>query len=544
MDLDLNRAIVMRIPTLIKARPPERGGRRIVEVEASTEEIDADGDCVLQKALLNASSEFVAGGHLDIDHYSEIGYQIGIANPMAYVVGSPLEVIALAGGRTSVIGEIRKSPDGITDIRRHQFDMFWDSIQRDPPVQWFSSIFGYPTDWEDCESGICIGTDATRYVIKALNWSSLAFTRTPKNTALKGSARIVMAKSLIADLAKAMGSGTIEERLARLEAQQRRESAVSRPQVHGSPSRPVQVLAPHHMAVAAERVGKPTPAQAQAGNYAHGHVIINGLDIAIETPMGAVRRGVHNGVEWAVRMPVDYGRIKKTDGADGEDVDVYVGPHCHRAGDCPIWIVDQVDADTRDFDEHKTFIGFESSAEAKRAYHGAFSDGRGADRTGAVKRVTFDEFMAWLANGDTKSPVALGKAATEAVVFGPRHHGHVTPAFNPHDDNAQTKVRCGGPAMCSSCAQEWLGKHGTPYPAMAATEKALDTSDIASPPGVRTLDTMESVWSARTCEACGVGDNPSLLGYRHHFVKCMGCSPGHADVAAHALMHKQNMSRT
>jgi hypothetical protein len=204
----LDRAIVARIPVIVKARAPEASGRRIVEVEASTEEVDADGDIVLQKALLDSAASFIANGHLDIDHKSEFGERLGIADPASYIVGRPLNVTSRPGNRTFVEGEISRSLDGSFDPVRNRFDELWDSLRREPPVQWFSSIYGFPTDVDDCTAAACTGTRASRFVIKAIDWRSLAFTRSPKNTALSSPTRIVTAKAFMAELlAKAVPPG-------------------------------------------------------------------------------------------------------------------------------------------------------------------------------------------------------------------------------------------------------------------------------------------------------------------------------------------------
>jgi len=207
----LDRAIVAQFPTLIKARPAESSGRRIVEVEASTEAIDVDGDCILQDALLKSAASFVNTGHLDIDHLSEFGYRMGIPDPSSYIIGRPLDVRAGPNRTTFVEGEISRSIDGRVDPVRNRFDEFWQSLQRDPPVIWFSSIYGWPVDLEDfsksAASGGSTGEPITRYLIKSIDWRSLAFTRSPKNTALTSHARIVTAKSYMAELAKAYGDG-------------------------------------------------------------------------------------------------------------------------------------------------------------------------------------------------------------------------------------------------------------------------------------------------------------------------------------------------
>jgi hypothetical protein len=205
MDTDdlLERAIIAQVPALIKARPAEAGGRRIVEVEASTEVTDIDGDVVLQDALLKSASSFIATGHLDIDHLSEFGHRMGIPDPSSYIIGRPLDVRSGPNRTTFVEGEISKAIDGRVDTVRNRFDEFWQSLQRNPPVVWFSSIYGWPTDFDDFTAKAEPGSPVKRYLIKAIDWRSLAFTRSPKNTALTGQARIITAKSYVLELAKA-----------------------------------------------------------------------------------------------------------------------------------------------------------------------------------------------------------------------------------------------------------------------------------------------------------------------------------------------------
>lgn len=201
----LERAVVARLPCVIKAVPMDTTGRRIVEVEASTETVDYDGDLVMQKALLDASVAFVGTGHLDIDHLSEFGARMGIPDSTSYIIGRPMAVSDMGNGRTFVKGEISRSSDGRFDPVANKYDEFWSSLLRDPPVQWFSSIYGFPTDLDDCRDKACGTTGATRYVIKAIDWRSLAFTRSPKNLALSSPTRIISAKSYLTEIAKSYG---------------------------------------------------------------------------------------------------------------------------------------------------------------------------------------------------------------------------------------------------------------------------------------------------------------------------------------------------
>lgn len=137
----------------------------------------------------------------------------------------------------------------------------------------------------------------------------------------------------------------------------------------------------------------PSQAQAVAGNYAKGKVSIHGNKIAIENPKGSIRSNKDpNGPAWSVKMPADYGYLEGTRGADGDPIDVYVGPD-HDAS--YVYVIDQVDPDTRAFDEHKVMMGFKSVDAAVKAYDKAFSDGKGALRVGDLRKMSMPEFKTW-----------------------------------------------------------------------------------------------------------------------------------------------------
>lgn len=148
---------------------------------------------------------------------------------------------------------------------------------------------------------------------------------------------------------------------------------------------------------------EPTEAQKHAGNYKKDHVRVHGMDVAIENRAGSFRRGKDkDGKEWSVRMPVHYGYIKRTEGADGDHVDVFIGPHQSDH----VHVIDQVHADDPDkFDEHKVMMGFKTPAEAFDAYRSSFSDGKGHLRAGAISPMHVDDFKHWLKHGDTKKPM-------------------------------------------------------------------------------------------------------------------------------------------
>ena len=142
----------------------------------------------------------------------------------------------------------------------------------------------------------------------------------------------------------------------------------------------------------------PSPAQIKAGNYKKDHIKVHGLDISIETPKGAIRRGKG----WENISPADYGYIRKTEGGDGEHVDCYVGPNPKSNR---IYIVDQHHLHNGKWDEHKVMIGFENKDQAISCYKAGFSDDKGKERIGKITRMSVVEFKDWLKKGDTKQPI-------------------------------------------------------------------------------------------------------------------------------------------
>ncbi|WP_143486034.1 LPD38 domain-containing protein [Pseudomonas sp. PA15(2017)] len=145
---------------------------------------------------------------------------------------------------------------------------------------------------------------------------------------------------------------------------------------------------------------EPSEAQIEAGNYRKGHVRVGGLDITIENPRGSVRRGKRpDGSEWAHEMSDHYGYIRRTEGADGEQVDVYVGPRDDAA---QVFVVDQVNQGDGSFDEHKVMIGYPDRESAIAAYRSNFDEGW---KVGPVTQMAPDAFRDWLRNGDLKRPL-------------------------------------------------------------------------------------------------------------------------------------------
>lgn len=161
---------------------------------------------------------------------------------------------------------------------------------------------------------------------------------------------------------------------------------------------------------------RPSEAQREYGNYRKGHVRIHGMEIAIENPCGSFRTGAGpDGKAWRCRLPAHYGYLKRTEARDGDQVDVFLGPH-HKSP--LVYVIDQHDADHGKYDEAKVMLGFATAAQAKHTYLRAFSDGKARDRLGAMHEMTVAQFKQWLKDGDTTQPYKRAAGGRIAMADG------------------------------------------------------------------------------------------------------------------------------
>lgn len=133
---------------------------------------------------------------------------------------------------------------------------------------------------------------------------------------------------------------------------------------------------------------EPTRAQLDAGNYRKRKVAWCGLTISIENEAGSVRRGTKpDGTPWETRMLHPYGYINRTEGVDGDHVDVFLGPDL----DAPmVYVIHQRKVgDWSRYDEDKCMIGYRSQDEAVHAFLLNYDDPR---FLGPVSAMPVDEF--------------------------------------------------------------------------------------------------------------------------------------------------------
>ena len=196
----------------------------------------------------------------------------------------------------------------------------------------------------------------------------------------------------------------------------------------------------------------PSEAQKAAGNYKKHHVRMHGLDIALENVKGGKRSGVgRDGRRWTVTMPAHYGYIKRTEGADGDHVDVYIGPD-HASKN--VYVIDQKDAETGKFDEHKVMLGFGSEAQARATYLKGFSDGKGAQRIQSIKPMTIDRFKEWLKGDTTKPAGRVAKADGGALrLYHGTEHSEPINQLDPFISPDQLGVHLGDAATANRFAK-------------------------------------------------------------------------------------------
>lgn len=144
---------------------------------------------------------------------------------------------------------------------------------------------------------------------------------------------------------------------------------------------------------------EPTEAQKEAGNYRMGHVKIDGMDVTIENPKGSIRRGTDaDGKKWESEMHYDYGYIRGTKAVDNDHIDIFLSDNPETGN---VFVVDQVNPKTGEFDESKVMYGFASEQEARDAYLSNYE--KGWKCLGKITEVTREEFKKWIESSTRKT---------------------------------------------------------------------------------------------------------------------------------------------
>lgn len=153
---------------------------------------------------------------------------------------------------------------------------------------------------------------------------------------------------------------------------------------------------------------KPTPAQARANDYPVGYATWQGIPVRIENPAHSIREGRDpGGKPWRNLLAAAYGDFPGTLGADGDAVDVFIGPFPESSR---VWILNQHTANGG-FDEHKVLAGFTDARHATDAYRNSYSPGW--SRFDPPIPASLAQLRHWLKHADKSRPFSLDQVPLE-----------------------------------------------------------------------------------------------------------------------------------
>lgn len=225
-----------------------------------------------------------------------------------------------------------------------------------------------------------------------------------------------------------------------------------------------------------------------------GQTEVQGIPIAIENKPGSVRKGTDSdGNEWRTKMKVPYGYIKGTKGADGDEVDAFVGPDKEAPN---AFVVHQHKPDGTGYDEDKVILGTGSKAEAKRLYLAHYDDPK---FLGSIARVSTERLKELVASKKklVKISQVSYRAMLDEIMFGPEMQKE---AFGPEEARkvlrlAKSKVlkvprtrqaykrivnmKPGDPMPISVAEGAVLQSFGAPSAMSRGTSKVLEKSQKA-----------------------------------------------------------------
>ena len=165
---------------------------------------------------------------------------------------------------------------------------------------------------------------------------------------------------------------------------------------------------------------EPTEGQKEAGNYKKAHVKMFGvMDITIENPAGTDRNGF--------TQTQHYGYMRLTKAADGDHLDMFINPNIQNDYSRKVWVIDQMDQNTNQFDEHKVMFGYRNQLDAVKAYKNSYEKGH---KVGPVTEMTMPEFLNWALSGKKLTqPLSKDKFFGEQSRLSGRASERTTPEF-------------------------------------------------------------------------------------------------------------------
>lgn len=143
-----------------------------------------------------------------------------------------------------------------------------------------------------------------------------------------------------------------------------------------------------------------------------GQMSYQGIPIAIENRAGSIRDWNDlNGDKEQTLMSNHYGYVQGTIGLDGDEIDVFVGPDPRAKR---VYIVEQQNPHTGQYDEQKCFIGFPNQDFAERAYRLHYDNPD--DFLLTIQAMDLDAFKRWVAITSPKGSEFLSDEVSDIRV--------------------------------------------------------------------------------------------------------------------------------
>jgi len=127
-------------------------------------------------------------------------------------------------------------------------------------------------------------------------------------------------------------------------------------------------------------------------NDSFPEMTFQGIKISVENPKGSVRKGEDDrGDSFKTKMFYPYGFIQNTEGVDGDEIDVFVGPD----KDSSFVFIVHARNTKGEFDEDKVMLGFADKLHARDAFLGHYDS---AEHLGPITEMSLEEFKLALKN--------------------------------------------------------------------------------------------------------------------------------------------------
>ena len=208
-----------------------------------------------------------------------------------------------------------------------------------------------------------------------------------------------------------------------------------------------------------------------------GKLDFQGLPIALEHTAGSIRRGVDkDGHPWKTIFRYAYGYIEGTKGADGEGLDVFLGPNVNAD---MAFVVHQKKPESGKYDEDKVMLGFDEEDEAKQAYLDHYDNPKFFD---SIHPITMDKLRDLVAKKKTliKVSALLQKRAYDQVFdVNPEALSDPTPPVHfKMPGKIKSSAGDAAPGVLQSAAQALIEPLSPLPPSNPITEVKQEVSDV------------------------------------------------------------------